>query len=243
MSKQRDHDGVFDSTASPDENTRGEVPLPLIDSDESAFDPFKSQHMTVSPELRKELSETKLPRLDPQFFHDTLPPNRALGSPVSNAPPVATDTVALKLRRPSRRWSRKTVVLCILIGISVGLGLGLALIPAQSNGTLDAPASTWSGTNGVARSLSTPVVTEPRLPSVPSPDTNRPEETTARVSVVAAQSSIGLPPPGPPPRLAPRAARAPSSIDREPARPRSATADSSGRTPSEDDMDAPLFHR
>ena len=42
------------------------------------FDPSKFGVIPIDPEVRKDIQKKKLQRLGPEFFHDTLPPNKPL---------------------------------------------------------------------------------------------------------------------------------------------------------------------
>ncbi|HEX2673607.1 MAG TPA: hypothetical protein VHM25_22165 [Polyangiaceae bacterium] len=86
------------------------------------FDPYKFSKVTVPPELRRQMVQAQLPRLEAEFFHDTLPPHhRALlsGEPSPESPrPDSFDDL------PPRRRPIKLVLACLLGALSL-LMLGL----------------------------------------------------------------------------------------------------------------------
>jgi hypothetical protein len=82
------------------------------------------QHLTVSPTLRQELSAAKLPRLDPEFFQDTLPPNHVMASSGADAGPAEEENVELApLTVPLRK--RRWLLVALLFGGGAGIVFGL----------------------------------------------------------------------------------------------------------------------
>src|SRR5450755_4066311 len=51
------------------------------DSEPPAFNPYAFSTVTVPPDLRLEMLQAKLPRLDPEYFEDTIPPNQVFEAP------------------------------------------------------------------------------------------------------------------------------------------------------------------
>lgn len=92
------------------------------------FNPYKFSKVTVPADLRRQMVEAHLPRLEAEFFHDTLPPNeRALVEPSPESPRL--DLAGL----PPRRRPIK-LVLALLMGALSLLLFGLlksGLHPAQ----------------------------------------------------------------------------------------------------------------
>lgn len=84
----------------------GEEPPPS-DPDPLAFDPGKFSRIVIPMELRKEMAQAKPPRLGPEFFQDTQPPNKGLQAPVR--PPDEE----LITERPKRRAPLVIVALCL----------------------------------------------------------------------------------------------------------------------------------
>ena len=93
---------------------------PSSDPQPPAFNPYKFSRIEVSPELRKEMSQAKPPRLAPEILQDTVPPNRPLA--VANSSPDADVAIPLVTRR---RPASAIVVVCLFGAIFV---LALAII-------------------------------------------------------------------------------------------------------------------
>lgn len=91
---------------------------PPSDPDPLAFDPGKFSRIVIPMELRKEMAQAKPPRLGPEFFQDTQPPNKGLQAPVG--PPVE-DAIT---EAPKRRAPLVIVALCLFGAVFV---LALAL--------------------------------------------------------------------------------------------------------------------
>jgi hypothetical protein len=101
------------------------------------FDPYKFSKVTVPVELRRQMVQAQLPRLEAEFFHDTLPPNhRALQS---GEPPPESPRPESFEDLPPRRRPIKLVLACLLGALSLlMLGLFKSGFWASSNGS---PAS------------------------------------------------------------------------------------------------------
>jgi hypothetical protein len=48
---------------------------PIRAEPRAEFDPYKFSKVTVPLEVRRQMVEARLPRLEAEFFHDTLPPS------------------------------------------------------------------------------------------------------------------------------------------------------------------------
>jgi hypothetical protein len=201
MSKDTDPDGIFDSMPPAGEHTLpgpGPGPGPNPDpgparavggSEKPPFDPYKFQHLTVSPTLRQELSAAKLPRLDPEFFQDTLPPNHVMAS--SAGPPGSENVEFEPLVVPLRR--RTWIVVALLFGVGAGVWFAVA------SGTATDPTAPVR-----KESNSHPAVTDVRAHTVVA----QPE---APASVPAVASAVGaMPEPAPAQAPAPALATLPS---------------------------------
>jgi len=102
------------------------------DSEPRVINPYAYSVLTVPPNLRQEMLRAKLPRLAPEFFLDTVPPNQALEAP----PPPSDKAVASAPTAVRRRPPVGVVIACLL-----GAGLLLALAIVHSVGqTTDQPA-------------------------------------------------------------------------------------------------------
>ncbi|MEO7038073.1 MAG: hypothetical protein ABI548_29160 [Polyangiaceae bacterium] len=93
--------------------------IPSSDPQPPAFNPYKFSRIEVSPELRKEMSQAKPPRLAPEILQDTVPPNRPLA--VANGSPDAEVAIPLVTRR---RPATAIVVVC-LFGVVFILALAI----------------------------------------------------------------------------------------------------------------------
>jgi|GEM_PF-3594214 len=86
------------------------------------FDPYKFSKVTVPPELRRQMVQAQLPRLEAEFFRDTLPPSHRVLQPGELPPesprPESFDDL------PPRRRPIKLVLACLLGALSL-LMLGL----------------------------------------------------------------------------------------------------------------------
>jgi len=98
---------------------------------EPEFSPGKFSRIEIPLELRKEMLQAKLPRLAPEFFQDTVPPNQSL-----EAPPPASDEPAQEAKR---RPPVALVVVCLTGAIFV---LALALFRSFLGRPEPAPAPT-----------------------------------------------------------------------------------------------------
>src|SRR6478609_2928950 len=91
------------------------------------FDPYRFSKVTVPPELRRQMVQAHLPRLEAEFFHDTLPPHlpTQTARQLENSP----DSPRLTLEElPPRRRPIKLVLACVCGAL---LLLALGLLKAQ----------------------------------------------------------------------------------------------------------------
>lgn len=90
-------------------NASGEIPSA---EEQEKFDPYAFSALPVSPELRREMIQAKLPRLDPEYFQDTLPPTRGLDAATVG---LAADREETRLvqRRTSKRPNPQTFKLVV----------------------------------------------------------------------------------------------------------------------------------
>ena len=88
------------------------------------FDPYKFSKVTVPPDLRRQMVQAHLPRLEAEFFHDTLPPH--LPGQTARQLEHSPDSPRLALREdlPPRRRPIKLVIACVF-GALLLLALGL----------------------------------------------------------------------------------------------------------------------
>lgn len=124
---------------------------PQSDPDPLAFDPGKFSRIVIPMALRKEMSQAKPPRLGPEFFLDTVPPNRALTAPAATE---ETETVvAVAKRRPLVA----VVVLCLFGALFV---LALALFRSIF-GASELPTAQTRTSTGAAEISAVPARIEP----------------------------------------------------------------------------------
>lgn len=149
MSEKHDLQKIFDSMPPPHRHTpRHGTPAVDLDAppedrdpetpapEKPAFDPYKFQVLTVSPTLRQELVGAKLARLDPEYFHDTLPPGRVTTSEPGSMPPPVGDSV---VPAPPARRRRGAFWLAFLLGAGGGLALWLLLDSPRPEGEQRSP--------------------------------------------------------------------------------------------------------
>jgi len=106
------------------DSTPDEPRTPRIEQSKRAeskpeFDPYTFSKVTVPPDLRRQMVEAHLPRLEEEFFRDTLPPNQRAQLESSPESP-RFDLGGL----PPRRRPIKLVLACLMGALSILL-LGL----------------------------------------------------------------------------------------------------------------------
>jgi len=162
-------------------------PEPEMDSEpepeRTGFNPYGFSVLTVPPDLRREMLQTKLPRLDPKYFQDTVPPNHSL-----EAPPASDEEPAGVPPLASRRRLLIGLITC-LFGISLFLVFVLlrsptprheatlpatkaidpAATPSQAApATVLAPEATVSASASASASASTALVSATADPGAPA---------------------------------------------------------------------------
>ena len=159
---------VTDTTrVDPEENPETPPPDPL------AFHPGKFSRIEFSDEVRQKMLQTKLPRLGPECFLDTVPPNQALEAP---APAAEVDPVpAIAKPHPAEveptpvivkpRPQVGVVIVCLLGAV---LLLGLAIVRSWRGGPEPKPVVATPSEPSIAP---TPVVvaTPPEVVASPPP--------------------------------------------------------------------------
>lgn len=131
---------------------------PASDPEPVAFDPGKFSRIEFSPEERRKMRQVKLPRLAPEFFLDTQPPNKGLQAP---PPPAEADPVPLV----AKQRPKVAVVLVCLFGALFVLALALFRF------LLNKPESTPMQTPSVASATEIPSVSAQIVASATSAPT------------------------------------------------------------------------
>jgi hypothetical protein len=143
----------------------------------AGFDPYKFQQMTVPAGFRKEMLAAKLPRLDPRYFHDTLPPDAP--GPASLRPSNRS------LRPPEGRTEPSTgvVLFGLFLTVVIAVCLFAALRPSSAASPEGAAASEPARPSDLALPASTAVAPAAAAPApvvAPAPTTSTvPAEPTA----------------------------------------------------------------
>ncbi|HVU01232.1 MAG TPA: hypothetical protein VHE30_05755 [Polyangiaceae bacterium] len=152
------------------------------------FDPYKFQSMSVSPTLRKELSAAKLERLGPEYFQDTVPPNRPLSTAEGAALP------------PPPAEKRRGAVAYVLAGVAlVALAGASGLFRADPPGPRGDPVRPAAASPEKTPTPGVRAPTDVRLPEV----SERVREVPAPPGSTSASTSRPIPPgerPSPRPR-------------------------------------------
>jgi hypothetical protein len=138
----------------------------------ASFNPYGFSVLTVPPDLRREMVHAKLPRLDPKYFQDTVPPHHALEAPPpSDGEPEAVTPVV-------KRGPLLIVLIACLFGISVCLAFTL----------LRSPAPPREATSAVTKAI------EPAAgPSQVAPPAMPVPATPAPAAVISATAGPGAP--------------------------------------------------
>lgn len=207
MSKPTDPHGALEPAPARPEEHSGVNNQP---NQETGFDPFASLHVTVPPDVRRDFSNAQLPRLAPEFFQETLPPNHGL--PEVGRP----ELVAYGARR------RRAVGVALTLGILLAcFGMGLAFFRMATRST----APHEQPHQGVTSQQSPPIETALAAPNVATPI---PAPASAVSTIEPAPQLTAPSPPRAEKRSMPKANVSntespglPSSLPEAPARPAS----------------------
>jgi hypothetical protein len=155
------------------------------------FDPGKFSEIVVSADERKKMLQVKLPRLDQQFFQDTVPP--VLPVPL---PPVAPDAPVEATVQRAVGWRRGITLgvfvasfFALALGVLGLLGAGDDRVPSRSAGAAAGAPAAAPGREPAPRAA---VRALPEAALRPSPDrTNLPVSSSAASSDRAASPVHG----------------------------------------------------
>lgn len=121
MSNERDRTDDSEQTEPAVDRIPRDGPTPRPDE---PFDPFKSQSIAFSTEFFRKLISKKPPRLEPEYFQDTLPPTRGVtsgvtsestGMPTNGPRDAGVEPTEARIPSRTRRW----VVGALLVGVAV----------------------------------------------------------------------------------------------------------------------------
>lgn len=159
-------DPTVTDTARAEENREA----PPSDADPLAFDPGKFSLIEISYEQRQKMLQTKLPRLGPEAFLDTVPPTKGLQAPAAPAAPTASaaPTTLSRDSQPIPMLAKRRPPVGVVIVCLLGALLLLALAIGRSSHRDAEPKPAVLGPSETL-TTPTPVVAAPSVPIAPTP--------------------------------------------------------------------------
>jgi hypothetical protein len=162
------------------------------DSERPAFDPFAFAVLTVPPNLRREMLQGELPRLEPEYFQDTIPPNLPLEAPSSDHGSVReTGPAPVSPTLPTRRHPPVAVVVaCLLAAAALLL---FASVTSVKRAREAAPSSSQANSPPVASTPASAPAVVSAVPVVEKAD-EQPPTPSALPSSKASSAPEAVPP-------------------------------------------------